>query len=180
MIKSTQQLPDAMPDVGKRTLLVVCDGHQCKLIDVGNHTLLLADSVESREPEFTDKQGRYQSPAAVGKGGIIGGTGDLNPVEKHRMKEFANTVSAQIAKHVRDQKIEELHVSAPAKFLSELKTHLSAPVKKMVVSMLEGNYLKEAPRDILLRFKPELEAELQKLRDQENYSPKNKPPKKSK
>lgn len=179
MIKSTQHLPEAMPEVQKRTLLVVCDTHHCKLIDVGNHTLLVGESVASNEPEYSDnKEGRYQSPAAAGRGGIIGGTTDPNQVEKHRLKEFANMVAAQVSKHVQEHKIEEVHMSAPGKFLAELKTHLPKPVQALIVSMLDGNFVKEAPRDILQRFKPELAEALQKLRDEENYSPKNQLPKK--
>ena len=180
MTLSMQHLPEAMPEIKKRTLLVVCDNHHCKLIDVASHTMMIADGVASKEPSYSDKEGHYSSPAAGGKGGISGGLADPNPVEKHRLKEFANAVSSQIVAHIRDHKIEEVYISAPGKFLSELNDHLSAPVKKMVVKTLDGNFVKDAPRDVLQRFKPELAAELQKLRDQENYSPKNQLPKNGK
>jgi protein required for attachment to host cells len=180
MTPSTQHLPDAMPEITKRTLLVVCDNHHCKLIDVANHTLLVADGLASKEPSYSDKEGSYQSPGAAGKGGVMGGLADPNPVEKHRLKEFANTLSAQIDSHIRDHKIEQVYISAPGKFLSELDGHLSNPTKKLVVKSLDGNYVKEAPRDVLQRFMPELASELQKLRDQENYSPKNQLPKNGK
>lgn len=166
-----------MPEVNKRTLLVVCDTHHCLFIDVGNHTLLVADTVTSTEAEYSDNEGRYQSPAAGGKGGMVGGMIDMNPVEKNRLREFAHAVSDRVAKHVAALNIEELYISAPGKFLSVLQEHLSAPIKKKLTKTLDGNFVKEPARDTLLRFKPELSAAMKKLREQENYSPRNQPPK---
>jgi hypothetical protein len=175
-----QRLPDAMPDVDKPTLLVVCDNHHCKFIDVGNHTLLVAETIDSREPNFTDKAGRYQSPAAGGRGGMTGGVEDPNQRETHRLREFANVVCGHLAHVIQEQGIQEIYISAPGKFLSVLKDHFNPAIKKAVHETMDGNYAKESPRDVLLRFRPDLKEALENLRSQENYSPKNQPPKKSK
>ncbi len=164
-----------MPDVEQPTLLVVCDTHHCKFIDVGNHTLLVGDTVESKEHESRERPGIGYSPA-----GMIGGVSEDTKIEGNRLREFANDVALHIAHVAQRQSIEQVYVSAPGKFLSILKDHFSKPVAKMVAKTIDGNFVKEAPRDVLLRFRPDLEKARQKLRDEENYSAKNKPPKKSK
>ncbi len=178
--KRKTKLPDAMPDVDVPTLLVVCDSHQCKLIDVGRHTLLVSEEIHSKENTFTDHEGRYQSPAAGGRGGIMGGTGDLNPLEKNRLREFANVVAEHV-KHVVDQQgIEEWYLSAPDKFMPVLKKDLSAPLTKKLKGAIIGNFYKESPPDLLVRFKPEMKEAMKRLKDEENYSPSKHLPKRSK
>lgn len=171
-----QRLPDAMPDVEKPTLLVVCDSHHCKFIDVGNHTLLVAEVVDSSEPTHSDKPGRFKSPS----GAAMGGLEDPNPVEEHRLRAFAGTVCDHMTNAVQHQGIQEIYLAAPGKFLSMLKSHFSPALKKAIRETMDGNYAKEAPRDVLLRFMPELKEALAKIRDEENFSTKKHLPKKSK
>ena len=49
-MSKTIRLPDAMPDVDKPTLLVVCDSHQCRLLDVGGHAIAEKELLESKKP----------------------------------------------------------------------------------------------------------------------------------
>lgn len=174
----TVRLPDAMPDVEKPTLLVVCDSHHCRLLGVGGHAIIESGVVESAEPEFSDKQGQTRSPAAMSSGGMVSGTGDMNPVEKHRMKAFANDLMKHIEKSIREQGIQAIHISAPAKFLSEIRAHMTPAIKKILMQEIDGNYVKEPALGILVRFRPDLTEAVKALRDQENYSPKKQPPKK--
>ncbi len=173
-------LPDAMPDVSKPTLLVVCDTHHCQFIDVGNHTLVVNGTVKSKEPSFSDHEGSYQSPAARGMGGIMGGLSEPNKIEQNRLREFANDVCTHLAHVVQQQGIAEVYLSAPNKFLGVLDAHLTPALKKLVKTKLEGNFVKEPPRDTLIRFRPDLEQALKDLRDLEGYSARKLPPKKSK
>lgn len=162
-----------MPDIEKPTLLVVCDTHQCKFIDVGGHTLLLGAQIESKAVTFTDsKESRFQSPAAMGKGGMISGAEDTNQLEKNRLREFAHQVIAHTVNAVQKQGIEAVYVSAPGKFLAVLRADLPKSIAKTVKDMHEGNFFKEAPIDVLLRFRPDLKSAAKKLKDQENYSSK--------
>ena len=174
----TVRLPDAMPDVDKPTLLVVCDSHHCRLLDVGGHTIAEKEVIESAEPEFSDKQGQTRSPAGMTGGGMVSGTGDMNPIEKHRMKAFANDLMKHIEKSVREQGIQAVHISAPAKFLSEIRAHMTPAIQKILMQEIDGNFVKEAGIEILVRFRPDLKEAVKALRDQENYSAKNHPPKK--
>gem|GEM_PF-1995957 len=172
-------LPDAMPEITKPTLLVVCDSHQCKFVDVGGHTLVEKETVESKEEKFTDSQGQMRSPAAMGKGGMISGVGDLNPVEKNRMRNFANVISRRMAQIIREQGIQEVYISAPPKFLSILREHIPLSIRKITAAS-EGNFVKEPLLALLLRFRPELKEAVRSLKEQENYSAKRHLPKKSK
>lgn len=135
------------------------------------------ESIRSKEAECTDGKGMLQSPAAVGKGGMISGADEMNQFEKSRMSQFANEAVQHIDHIIRDQKIEAVHLSAPAKFLSILRDHLSADIKKFLQNDMEGNFVKEPPLKFLLRFRPDLEAAAKDLRSQESYSPGNRPPK---
>jgi protein required for attachment to host cells len=166
------KLPDAMPDVDKPTLLVVCDSHHCRLFDVGGHTLLEKETIRSSEPRYTDRQDSVMS------GGKSIGVGENDQVEDHRLHEFANAVVDHLTKTVTQQKIGELHISAPGKFLSQLKKHLTKPQQAILKNAIDGNFVKESPLAILVRFRPDLEEAVKALRDQENYSPKKQPPKK--
>lgn len=175
---NTTRLPDAMPDVSSPTLLVVCDTHHCRLFDVGGHTIVEKEALESREPVFTDRQDRKPGPSAFGgKGGSMMGVGETDQVDEHRLKEFANALVKHLETLVRTQKIGEVHLSAPAKFLSVLRTHLTGMLQDVTEQTIDGNFVKQAPLDILLRFRPDLGEALQKLRDQENFSPRKLPPK---
>jgi len=165
-----------MPEITKPTLLVICDSHQCKFVDVGGHTLVEKEILESKEEKFTDSQGEMRSPAAMGKGGMISGVGDLNPAEKNRMRNFANVISKRMAQIIREQGIKEVFISAPTKFLSILREHIPAPTRKIMVA-IEGNFVKEPLLPLLKRFMPELNESMKVLRGQENYSPKKHLPK---
>lgn len=167
-----------MPSVQRRTLLVVCDGHHCVFIDVGGHTMLIGESVESKEATFTDHEGRTQSPAAFGKGGLVSSMSDLNLVERNRLREFANTLIKNITHAIEQRGIEEWHLSGPDKFLSVLTEHLPASLRKNLKSVVKGIFVKEPAHDLLVRFRPDLERSAEQLRDQENYSPAKRPPKK--
>ena len=172
------RLPDAMPEIKTPTLLAVCDSHHCKLIDVGGHTLVEKEIIESKEETFTDAQGRMRAPAAMGKGGMVSGVGDLNPAEKNRMRTFANTIAQRLAQIIREQGIKEVYISAPTKFLSVLREHIPSSTRE-VIAAKEGNFIKEPLLEILLRFRPDLEQTREALRDQENYSSKKHLPKRS-
>ncbi len=172
------RLPDAMPDVDKPTLLVVCDSHQCRVLDVGGHAIAEKEMIESKEAEFTDKQGQMRSPAGMGMGGMISGTGDMNQFEKNRMKTFANDLMKHIEKAVREQGIQAVHISAPAKFLSVIRSHMTPMIQKILMQEIDGNFVKEPGIEILVRFRPDLKEAVKALRDQENYSPRKQPPKK--
>jgi protein required for attachment to host cells len=176
---NTIRLPDAMPDVTKPTLLVVCDSHHCRLLDVGGHAIVEKETVTSVEAEFSDKQGQTRSPASMATGGgMVSGMGDMNPVDEHRLKTFANDVIKHLEQSVRAQKIESVHISAPAKFLSVLRSHMTPTLSKVLTQSIDGNFVKESPLQILVRFRPDLKEAVKALRDQENYSPAKQPPKK--
>lgn len=162
------QLPDAMPEITTPTLLVVCDSHHCIFFGAGGHTLALQEDVHSREPNFTDRQGSKPR----GKGGVMIGIGESDQVEDHRLHEFANVVAGRIGTIVTGQKIGAVHVSAPGKFLSQLKKHLPKAVEKLVESAVDGNFVRESPLALLIRFRPDLRAAVQELRNRENYSAK--------
>jgi len=173
----TVRLPDAMPDVEKPTLLVVCDSHHCRLLDVGGHAIAEKEMIESKEPKHSDREGRNQSPAAFGKGGMVSGTDSVNQVEKNRMREFANELMKNIEQSVREQGIQAVHISAPAKFLSVIRTHMTPAIHKILMQEIDGNFVKEPSIEILVRFRPDLKEAVKALRDQENYSAKKHPPK---
>ncbi len=166
-------LPDAMPDIHSPTLLVVCDTHHCRFINAGGRSLVMTEEVKSHEHEFTDRQGSKPS----GKGGSMIGLGDINQVEDHRLKEFANTVTQRMAHLAQTQKVESIYVSAPGKFLSALNHHMTKPLQELLEETIDGNFVKESPLDVLLRFRPDLKAAADDLRDQENYSSKKHLPK---
>ena len=170
---STIRLPDAMPDVSRPTLLVVCDSHHCRFLNVGGHAIVEKETLSSSEPVFTDRQDSFG-----GRGGTAVGVGEKDQVESHRLKEFSNTVVKHLEGVVRSEKVEALHIAAPGKFLSSLKDHLSTALTKILVQTIDGNFAKEQPLALLVRFRPDLKAAVEKLRDQENYSPSNLPPKK--
>ncbi len=170
---TSQRLPDAMPDVEKPTLLVVCDTHHCMFIDVGNHALMVAATVESKEHKSTERPSLAYSPS-----GMIGGLDESTKVERNRLREFAGDVCKHIDQMLAKQGALEVYVSAPGKFLAVLKERLSTAAAKQVRAMVDGNFVKEPPKDILLRFRPDLEKGMQNLRDQEGYSPKKHLPKK--
>jgi protein required for attachment to host cells len=164
-----------MPEIKRPTLLVVCDSHKCRLIDVGGRTLLEKEILESKEEKFTDRRDTVRGPS-----GIMSGVGDLNQADLHRLKDFANAVSKHIDQSLRTQKIGEMYLAAPGKFLSILTDHLSVAAKKVLCKKIEGNFIKEPSTEILLRFIPELKTAVESLRDQENYSTRKHLPKKSK
>jgi protein required for attachment to host cells len=168
-------LPDAMPDVKKPTLLLVCDTHHCKFIDVGGHRIVEQEIVESKEEKYTDRQTSVRGPS-----GVLSGVGDATQAEQNRLRDFASTVGKRLDQAVRSLKIKEIHIAAPARLLSYLKKYLSKEVAKLVLSEIDGNYVKEPLLKVLLRFRPDLEQSLEALRDEENYSPKRHLPKKEK
>lgn len=172
------RLPDAMPDVEKPTLIVVCDSHQCRLLNVGGHAIAEKELLESKEAQYSDREGRSQSPAAFGKGGMISGTDDTNQFEKNRMRTFANELIKHIEQAIRDQGIHAVHISAPAKFLSVIRSHMTPEIQKILMQEIDGNFVKEPSIEILVRFRPDLKDAVKALRDQENYSPRKLPPKK--
>ncbi len=174
----TIRLPDAMPDVDKPTLLVVCDSHQCRLLDVGGHAIAEKEMLESKKAEYSDGPGRTQSPAAGGKGGMFSGPDDVNQFEKNRMNSFANDLMKHIEQAVREQGIQAVYISAPAKFLSVIRSHMTPVIQKILMLEIDGNFVKEPSIEILGRFRPDLKEAVKSLRDQENYSPKKQPPKK--
>lgn len=165
-------LPDAMPDIEKPTLLVVCDTHHCRFIDAGHHTIAFQGGVHSKENTFTDHEGRSQSPAAMGKGGMISGNNELDQVEGNRLHEFSNVVSRHLDHLIAMQGIQEVFIAAPDKFLAELKKHLSKHTQTLIRKIIDGNFMHENMHQILIRFRPDLEEAIKKLRDQENYSSK--------
>lgn len=177
-MSQTVRLPDAMPDVDKPTLLVVCDSHRCRLLNVGGHSIQEKEIVDSKGVEYSDREGRIQSPAAFGKGGMVSGTDDLNQVEKNRMREFANDLVKHVELSIREQGIQAVHISAPAKFLSVMRAHMTPAIHKILMQEIDGNFVKEPAIEILVRFRPDLKEAVKALRDQENYSPKKHPPKK--
>lgn len=171
------RLPDAMPTVDIPTLLVVCDAHRCRFLTVGGHQIAEEDALESKQDQFTDKEGQTRSPASFGKGGMTSGMKDLNPVEENRLKIFANALVKRLEQLIREQKTGELHLSAPGKFLSVVRDHLTPEIKKVTKQTVDGNFTKESPIDLLARFRPDLKDAVKNLRNQESYSPKNRPPK---
>ncbi len=177
-MSQTIRLPDAMPDVDKPTLVVVCDSHRCRLLNVGGHSIQEKEIVDSKEPDYSDREGRNQSPSAFGKGGMVSGTDDTNQVEKHRLREFANELIKHVEVSIREQGIQAVHISAPAKFLSVIRSHMTPAIQKILMQEIDGNFVKEPAIEILVRFRPDLKEAVKALRDQENYSPRNQPPKK--
>lgn len=167
------RLPDAMPEIITPTLFVVCDAHHCRFFDAGGHTLALKEDIHSREPHFTDRQGSKPS----GRGGMMIGIGESDQIEDHRLREFANVVATRLGAIVTEQSIGVMYLSAPGKFLSQLKRHLPKAVEKLVESAVDGNFVKESALDLLVRFRPDLKAAVQELRNRENYSAKKHLPK---
>lgn len=173
MPTTAAHLPDAMPEISKRTLLAVCGSHQCRFIDAGGRTLVELLVLNSKEESHTDRESSMRGPS-----GVTSGLGDHNQFEQNRVNEFANQIAVHIATAVTEQKIEALYIAAPGKMLPAVKERLSPPLTKLLAGTLDGNYLKEASLDILARFQPELKKAADELRSSENYSPKNRPPQK--
>ncbi len=166
------KLPDAMPEISVPTLLIVCDAHHCRLIDVGGHTLIEQEQLDSVELTHSDRQ-----DITTGFGGAMAGIGDEHHAEDHRLTGFAKMILEKASAIVVTQKIEAIYLSAPSKMLSEIKKHLSGSFTKILKSTIDGTFMKESATDILLRFCPDLKISVQELRDQENYSSKKHLPK---
>ncbi len=175
---TTQHLPEAMPSIEKRTLLVVCDTHQALFYDVGGHTITLQGTVESPKEHYSDHETRIQSPSAGGRGGMVSSTAEPEQTENNRLNHFANMIFEHARKTVESQGIQEVYLSAPNKMLGVLRQHMPKAMQALVKDMMEGNVVHESSVTVLARFRPDLQASLQALRDMENYSPKNQPPKK--
>lgn len=167
-----------MPDIDKPTLLVVCDSHHCRLLDVGGHAIVEKEILKSKEAEHTDRASQTHSPGSFGKGGMISGPDDANQFEKNRMRTFANDLIKHIEQSVREQGILAVHISAPAKFLSVVRAHMTPAIQKILLQEIDGNFIKEPSIEILVRFRPDLREAVKALRDQENYSPRKHLPKK--
>lgn len=174
LLMSSIRLPDAMPEISKPTLLVVCDTHHSRLINLGGHSVTEKEVVASKEHEYTERQS--SKPSGKGGGAMVG-IGETDQVESNRLKTFANTLVKHLESSVREQKIEELHISAPGKFLSVLKDHLTPALTKVLKQTLDGIYVKEHALELIARFRPDLKKAVADLRAQENYSPKNHLPK---
>lgn len=166
------KLPDAMPDITAPTLLVVCDSHHCRFIDVGGHTIVEQEKLDSKESKHTDRQSTKVGPS----GGTVG-IGDDHHAEEHRLTDFAKMVTDRIVEATAEQKIEALYIAAPSRLLSEMKKHSCSESKKILKSTIDGTFVKEPALEILMRFRPDLQLSVQKLRDQENYSSKKHLPK---
>ncbi len=171
-MSTTIHLPEAMPEITSRTLLVVCDAHHCSVFDIAGHTLMLKEEIRSHEPRDEDRQS-----ISHGKGGATIGVGEHTHVEEHRLHEFAHTVSARMATLVSAQKIEAVYLAAPGKFLSLLKKNLATSVAKLLEAAIDGNFAKEPPLQTFARFRPDLKAAMDELRGEENYSSKKHLPK---
>lgn len=175
---TTQHLPEAMPSIEKRTLLVVCDTHQALFYDAGGHTITLQGTVESPKEHYSDHETRTQSPSAGGRGGMISSNAEPEQTEKNRLNHFANMIFEHVRKTSESQAIQEVYLSAPNKMLGVLREHLPTAVQALMKDMMEGNFVHESSVTVLARFRPDLQASLQALRDMENFSPKHQPPKK--
>lgn len=165
------KLPDAMPEIEAPTLLVVCDSHHCRLIDVGGHTVLEHGSLDSGELKHADRQSTKVGPS----GGV--GIGDNHHAEDQRLTSFAKTILERVGTLVASQKIEALFVAAPSRLLSALKKQMPEATKRVLKSAIDGTFVKESAIDVLMRFRPDLHSSVQKLRDMENYSSKKHLPK---
>lgn len=166
-----------MPEIDKPTLLIVADAHHCRFIDVGGHTLLEKETMDSKELLHTDRQDVQPSPASMGKGGMMSGVGEEHHAEENRLRDFAKMLNEHTSVVIAEQKIEAVYLAAPSRFLSEIKKNMPAAVTKVLKSTIDGNFVKEPAIEILLRFRPDLEESVQKLRDLENYSSKKHLPK---
>lgn len=170
---TTVTLPDAMPDIAEPTLLVVCDSHHCRFINAGGRSLAEKESVMSKERHDTDRESQMSGPS-----GMTSGSSDRNQFEDNRLKTFANDVVSHIASAVNTQKIGSIYLSAPGRVLSEIKNHLSKPHSALLSVVVDGTFVKEPAIDLLIRFRPDLLESAEHLRDQQNYSSANQPPKK--
>lgn len=173
LMPTSVTLPDAMPDVAEPTLLVVCDSHHCRFINAGGRSLVEKESVESKERHDTDRESQMSGPT-----GMTSGSSDRNQFEDNRLKTFANDVVSHIASAVNTQKVTSIYLSAPGRVLSEIKHHLSKPQSALLSVVLDGTFVKESALDLLIRFRPDILESAENLRDQENYSPAKRPPKK--
>ncbi len=170
-MSNSLKLPDVMPDIVPATLLVVCDSHHCRLIDVGGHTIVEHGSVDSGELKHADRQSTKVGPS----GGV--GIGDDHHAEDQRLTNFSKTILERVGTLIASQKIEALYLAAPSRLLSVLKKQMPEAMKKVLKSAIDGTFVKESAIDVLMRFRPDLESSVLKLRDQENYSSKKHLPK---
>ncbi len=170
-MSNSLKLPDVMPDITPATLLVVCDSHHCRFIDVGGHTIVEQQVLDSDELKHADRQS-----TKIGPGGGVG-IGDDHHAEDQRLSNFAKAIMVRIVEATAAQKIEALYIAAPSRLLSQMKKHSCPESKKMLKSAIDGTFVKESAIDVLLRFRPDLKASVQKIRDQENYSSKKHLPK---
>lgn len=159
-----------MPEIEKPTLLVVCDSHHCRFVDLGGHTMLFNGIIKSKENTYTDHEGRTMSPAAVGRGGMTSSNSTVDRAEDERLHEFSNAVSSHIDHLVQLQGIQEVYLAAPDKFLAELKKHVSKPTMKLISKTIDGNFMHEHIHETLIRFRPDLADAIRKLKEDENYS----------
>ena len=169
---TTTHLPDAMPDIEKPTLFLICDTHHCRIIDVGGKTVMTHGQVDSKEHATTDRPDKMGSPT-----GMTHGATEMDQIEGNRLHEFSNQVSAHLDQIVLEQKIEEIYIAAPDKFLAELKKHLSKHAQSITKKIIDGNFMHESLHQVLIRLRPDLAEAIHKLRAQENYSEKNHLPK---
>lgn len=146
------KLPDAMPEIASPTLLIVADAHHCRFIAVGGHAIAEEEELQAKEllpHEDKDSQ-----------------------ADENRLRDFAVMIVTRAELLISQQNIEAVYLSGPSRLLSDIKKHLSLTVSKVLQSTIDGTFIKESPLDILARFRPDLEASVQKLHEQENYSAK--------
>lgn len=166
------RIPDAMPDITPPTALVVCDGHHCRILLAGGRTIAEHDSITSVERESTERESQLRGPTGVTSGSV-----DFNQIEEHRLRTFANSIISTLQALHTSHGAQHLRLSAPGKLLSHVRSHLPKALQGIVEST-EAMLTKESPIALLTRFRPDLAASAQSLRDQETLGPAKQPKKK--
>lgn len=170
---TSARLPDAMPDIASPLLFVVCDSHQCRVLMAEGRTVQEQGVIQDIERPTTDREGQLRGP-----GGTTSGSKDINQFEEHRIRAFANLVVTDIARFAKETSAKEIHLSAPAKVLSQVQSHMPKSLSSLLRGAHDGMFIKEAPLALLTRFRPDMADAADAVRDQENYSPRKVPPRK--
>ncbi|HSI00297.1 MAG TPA: host attachment protein [Reyranella sp.] len=135
------RMPQAPPmeSKHKRTLIVVADGARARFLEPSEdyRTLVPTGNADMLEPKarrpdrdlVTDKPGRGFSPVRDGRRGGFEPPHDPHKMEKHN---FTARLAETLDKACSARKFDRLVLVAPKRSLGELRTLLSARVRKAV------------------------------------------------
>ncbi len=154
------QISQKLPQFEKKSLIITAGRRAADIYFAFQGKIEKIDSIKVETPKYSDKEGFF---VRMGKGRVWGRGSVLEDQNEETDRKFLKELKEKTEEHTIKDEIENIYLFAASHVKKGLPEHLANNIRQRISFVIEGNYIKKHPFDLIKKIKDKQEGKKPKF-----------------